>query len=166
MLKSQTITWKKELLFPKGCDAKEGFGQVAALLAQLDEHFGRIADLDGAGAGDLRLVCDEIASNIVRHAARRREIRMTVEVESRKGLVRMRIIDNGDEFNPFQQEIPYLGGDLEKRRVGGLGLYLVGRLFPLASYRRLEERNVTEVEYHLDRNGSKRARRSDDAIPE
>lgn len=157
----QTRIWKEELSFPKGCDAKEGLLRVALLLEKLDLCLRDVPGLDSVGAADLRLVCDEVGSNVVRHSTPRRATELSVAVEVEASLIRMRITDNGDEFDPFSRSAPYLGGDLRKRRVGGLGLYLIGQLFPLGRYARRDERNITEVEYHFGEEGARKMRRSE-----
>lgn len=160
MPKFQTKTWREELFFEKGCDVDDGFRRISGLLADMDEYLDGVPGLDSGGMADLRLVCDEIGSNVVRHSSPVRATRLVVELEAAGDCVRLRIMDNGSEFNPFTQAKPYLGGNLKKRRVGGLGLYFIGNLFPLGKYTRRKDMNVTEVEYCMGEGGKERMRRS------
>lgn len=150
MPKSPTKSWTMTLEFQRGCDVNDGLARVALALLELDAHLGGIPGLDERGAADLRLVCDEIGSNVVRHSVPERHTRLELLINAEEaGIVRLRLSDNGREFNSLEQPMPYLGGDLEKRPVGGLGLYFIRTLFPRAGYRRENGCNITEVEYRI-----------------
>ena len=155
-------TWKVELHFARGCDLEEGFQRISTLLEKMDAFLATVSGLGSEGAADLRLVCDEIGSNIVRHSSPKKDTRLEVDLAVDEAVVCMRITDNGEKFNPFNQPLPYLGGDLDKRRVGGLGLHLIKQLFPLANYCRRDGCNIAEVEYHMGDDGMERMRRSID----
>lgn len=157
-------TWKVELHFARGCDLEEGFQRISVLLEKMDAFLATVSGLGPEGAADLRLVCDEIGSNIVRHSSPKKDTRLEVDLAVDDAVVRMRITDDGGKFNPFNQPLPYLGGDLDKRRVGGLGLHLIKQLFPLANYRRNNGCNVSEIEYHMGDDGKERMRRSTDNL--
>ena len=148
--------------FAKECDLDDGFRRISKLLETLDCHLAMLPGMDVRGMSDLRLVCDEIGSNVVRHSTPKQDTRLEIEIESNDESVTLRIIDNGSEFNPLGQELPYIGDDLDKRQIGGLGLYLVKQLFPLASYRRMDGHNVTEVEYHMGSEGNQKMQRASD----
>lgn len=157
-------SWRGKLFFEEGCDVEDGFRDVSRLLEKLDRFLSQIPGLEAEGIADLRLVCDEIGSNVVRHATPEKPVRLSVEVEVENEIVRMRMEDNGSEFNPFDQAVPYTGDDLEQRRVGGLGLYLIKQLFPLARYQRRKGRNIAEVEYHMGEDGKARMRRRQETM--
>lgn len=151
MAEVKSTSWSDQQSFAEGCDVNIGLIRIAELLERMDAYLEKIPCLDPAGAADLRLVCDEIGSNVVRHSSPLRPTLFTVDIEVDKSAVRMRITDNGSEFNPFAQVTPYLGADLDKRRIGGLGLYFIGKLFPRGRYLRLGDMNVTEVECSLEK---------------
>jgi Anti-sigma regulatory factor (Ser/Thr protein kinase) len=156
-------SWKADLTFSKGCDLEEGLGRISGLLRKMDVFLSTVAGLGTDGGADLRLVCDEIGSNVVRHSSPSKTTRLEVLIEATDAIIRMRITDDGIAFNPFTQPLPYLGADLDKRRVGGLGLHLIKQLFPLANYQRRDDCNISEVEYHMGDDGKERMRRSLDA---
>ena len=159
---SHATSWSDEILFVKESDLTAGLNSVAKTLLRLDGWLSGVPGLDAAGAADLRLVCDELGSNIARHCAQGHPTIFRIEArDTGQGSVLLRIINNGDEFNPFTQDTPYLGDDLDRRRVGGLGLYLIRRLFPLGKYRRDGEKNIIEVEYHMGQGGKEKMRRQD-----
>jgi anti-sigma regulatory factor (Ser/Thr protein kinase) len=156
MPEAETNTFRSELFFEKGSDLGEELRRLSDWLEDIDAFLRTLPGLEARGLSDLRMVCDELGSNAIRHAAAKKAIRLVVEIESFPGVVGLRLSDDGEEFNPFGRPVPYTGADLAKRNVGGLGLYLISKLFPRARYRRADGLNIVEVEYHAD--GSTRNR--------
>jgi len=54
-------------------------------------------------------------------------------------------IDHGCEFDPFAGPSPNLGGALEERPIGGLGLHLLRSLTDEAHYERRNDTNVIRL---------------------
>ncbi len=156
-------SWKTELQLPEGCGLEEGLRRGSAMLERLDDFFATVPGLDDGGKADLRLVCDEIGSNVVRHSNPEKPSRLDIEIRVEDKSLRMRIRDNGSEFNPLRHDPkPYVGSEKDKRSIGGLGLYLIRQLFPLTSYQRTGGWNVSEVVYVMGRDGWKKMQRSAD----
>lgn len=155
----KAAVWRGELEFLRGGELEENLRRISGLLESMDEFLAEVPGLDPAGRADLRLVCDEIGSNVIRYWSHERDIRLVVDVDACADSVHLRVTDNGGEFNPFDSPVPYMGNDIDKRRVGGLGLYLITQLFPLARYERRDERNISRVVYHLGEGGKKKMRR-------
>ncbi len=154
-------SWRVELLFQEKCDLADGFCRISNVLEDLDTFLDAIPGLDKRGKADLRLVCDEIGSNAIRHSTPEKPIRLIIEANAMEDSVQLRIMDNGREFNPLTQaKKPYIGSELGKRTVGGLGLYLIHELFPLTSYRRSDDWNIFEVTYIMGKDGWKKMQRS------
>jgi anti-sigma regulatory factor (Ser/Thr protein kinase) len=93
------------------------------------------------------LCLDELVTNIVSHGygdARGNEIRVRMEIEGQE--LRAEIEDDAGIFNPFiDAPPPDLKGDLESRRVGGLGVFLVGRMMDRTSHRHEGGRNLIQI---------------------
>lgn len=93
------------------------------------------------------LCLDELVTNIVSHGygdAGGREIRVRLEIEGQE--LRAEIEDDAGFFNPLiDAPPPDLNGDLESRRIGGLGVFLVGRMMDRASYRHEGGRNLIQI---------------------
>ena len=90
----------------------------------------------------VRLVIEELVSNIVRHAfddERAHRIEVDVRTESRRVVVT--IEDDGRAFNPKNAPALSLKDVLEERRAGGLGILLVKRLTSDLTYTRANDRN-------------------------
>jgi anti-sigma regulatory factor (Ser/Thr protein kinase) len=99
------------------------------------EGFCRERGLDMATAQDVRLVAEEVVTNIVKYAHPALEgseivLRLSASTES----VRLEFRDTGVPFNPLDAPLPDLTSRPEDRDIGGLGLVLVKSLVNDATY--------------------------------
>lgn len=145
--------WSRSLIFPKGCRYADGCEQISEMLLEFDAFLAQVPGLEQAGANDLRLVCDELVANVLRHVSVEKDATVEIGLQSRTDRVVLRIRDNGEDFDCFNQPTPYLGSDLDARRVGGLGLYLIKQLFPNGCHKREDGWNVSQVEYCMGEEG-------------
>jgi anti-sigma regulatory factor (Ser/Thr protein kinase) len=56
------------------------------------------------------------------------------------------IIDNSAPYNPLETETPDIGLTAEERSVGGLGLFLVGKMVKTMNYQHNEGFNILTAE--------------------
>jgi serine/threonine-protein kinase RsbW len=115
--------------------------EVPGVLSGVEE-FCRIHGFGKETAGDLRLVAEEVLTNIVKYAhdadgKHAVELRLSASPQS----VRMEFRDEGTPFNPLDLPAPGLSGP-DRRGIGGLGLHLIKALVDDASYSREERVNV------------------------
>lgn len=89
---------------------------------------------------DLHLVLDEVINNIVRHAHPRHP-EVVVHLDIVDGALRIRVVDDGEAFDPGSRPDPDTTLGLDERPVGGLGIFLVRQLMTDLRYRRLHGRN-------------------------
>ena len=90
----------------------------------------------------VRLVIEELVSNIVRYAFDDADPhRIEVDVRSEPRRVAVTIEDAGRPFDPNAAPPPPLQQPLEERRLGGLGIFLVRKLTSELSYSRENDRN-------------------------
>lgn len=104
------------------------------------------ANLDKKKIYKLRLAVDEIATNIIIHGDREAEkngnITITTQLESDRLSVFLE--DNGIIFDPTLQPTPHnLNLPLEKREMGGLGIYLAIQGVDRFIYERIDNFNRT-----------------------
>jgi serine/threonine-protein kinase RsbW len=95
---------------------------------------------------DVQLVVEELVTNIARHGGvESRRAKIAVEVGLEHGAVRVRVEDDGRDFDPTSAPEPLLGTTLEDRPAGGMGLMIVRRMVTGMTCRRLAGRNRTEA---------------------
>lgn len=90
----------------------------------------------------LQLVCDELITNTISYGYEDEAdhpILVTVKVGEKE--IELSITDDGDPFDPFQQETPDLMLAADERPVGGLGIHFVKRVMDEVAYERLEGYN-------------------------
>ena len=106
------------------------------------EHLRLSADL----IQDIRLVSEEIYSNIVFHAYSGTEGKVRVRAFVADGSeFCIRFEDWGSPFNPLEHGSPDLDVDFAEREIGGLGIYLVRKLAHDIHYAREGGSNVLTV---------------------
>ncbi len=150
---ARSPSWRRTLVFDRGCGLENGAAALSAALADFDRFAASVDGLGAAGAHDLRLACDELAANVLRHVSATRDAVVNIELDVEADSARLRVRDNGPAFDPFSQADPHLGGDVRGRRVGGVGLYLVRTLFPRGRCIREDGWNVSEVRRRLGNGG-------------
>ena len=90
---------------------------------------------------------DEIVSNIARYAYTPDKGNVTVNFayEEQDRTVVLTFTDEGIPYDPLQREDPDVSLPAEKRKIGGLGIYLVRKTMDRLSYRRENGKNILTV---------------------
>jgi anti-sigma regulatory factor (Ser/Thr protein kinase) len=122
---------------------------LPALLNGLQE-FCEARGLTNASALDVRLVAEEVLTNVVKYAHKEIdtswvELRVLASAES----VRLEFRDEGAPFNPLDAPGPDLATRVEERKIGGLGVHLFKTLMDDASYAREGSLNVLVLVKHF-----------------
>jgi anti-sigma regulatory factor (Ser/Thr protein kinase) len=106
------------------------------------------ADLSRQECYDVQLGCEEVFNNIIHYAYPKGTIG-SVEISCSTGCDSVRlfivITDSGVAFNPLQLPLPDITAPVEERRVGGLGIFLLKKMFDTIEYNRLENKNVLKL---------------------
>jgi len=101
------------------------------------------AGLSSAERDKLDLVLEELIVNITRYAYQPGEgdVELAYAIDG-PGALAIRITDKGRFFNPLTAPEPDLTEELDRRAVGGLGVFLAKRLAGSIRYRRDRGRNT------------------------
>ena len=83
---------------------------------------------------DTQLAVEEAITNVIVHGYQQKgnEIRIACQVID--GAIEIRITDSAPPFNPLSLPTPDLASDVNERRIGGLGIYLIRRVMDGAEY--------------------------------
>ncbi len=91
---------------------------------------------------DINLSVDELVTNVILYAFEDDEHHdIYLNLENEDDTVKIEIIDDGKEFNPFEKEDPDISLSIEKRQIGGLGIYFVKQKMSFFDYQRQNGKN-------------------------
>ena len=94
----------------------------------------------------LRLACEEIIMNVTSYAYPEGvDGFLDVDIQKTDRLT-IRFEDGGVPFNPLEQEKPDTGLSWNKRRIGGLGIFLFRRKMDDVRYAYVDHKNVLTIE--------------------
>ena len=99
----------------------------------------------------INLALEEILANVANYAYPSKEGKIYISYEINKELNNLRVIikDDGEPFNPLEKEDPDLDLPVEKRKIGGLGIYIVKNMVDDIRYQRLNNQNILEFVKNL-----------------
>lgn len=90
-----------------------------------------------------QLAFEEHLANVIHHAytdTLPHFITIRVSLQDRE--LRIEVEDDGQPFNPLETPAPDLTLPLERRPIGGLGIYMMRRSLDQIEYRRVNDRNL------------------------
>jgi serine/threonine-protein kinase RsbW len=91
---------------------------------------------------DLQLAVEEAVANTVVHGYRGAAGEVIIAVQITDDAVQVRIEDNAPPFNPLSVPDPDRGTDLEDRRIGGVGIFLIRQVMDEVSYEYKDGKNL------------------------
>jgi serine phosphatase RsbU (regulator of sigma subunit) len=84
---------------------------------------------------DVQLAVEEVCVNIIRHGYGGREGSIQIALDLQDDRLIITIMDQAPMFDPTEFEKPEFSADLEKRPIGGLGIYLMKSLVDVMRYK-------------------------------
>ncbi len=95
----------------------------------------RAMKLDSKITEALQLAIDEVCSNLIIHGYKDLETgEICLSVRKLTNEIEVMVEDKGHPFDPASLEAPDLSDDLDRRKIGGLGIYLVREMVDDLSY--------------------------------
>lgn len=91
----------------------------------------------------LQLIIEELVTNIIKYG--NGEV-IAVEVAKEAEALKLTITDNSAPFNPLEAAAPDTGLAAEERNIGGLGLFLVGKMVKALNYEHQNGSNILTAE--------------------
>jgi serine/threonine-protein kinase RsbW len=111
-------------------------------LALIRRYVAKIAcDLQAeqAAIDDMVQAVDEAVANIILHGYAGKPGALEIEVSREDTLLVVRLRDQASQFDPTRVPPPDLSTPLEKRPLGGLGIYLINQFVDQLQYRAIPQ---------------------------
>jgi anti-sigma regulatory factor (Ser/Thr protein kinase) len=105
-------------------------------------HFGQIYGLTEALISEINICLDELFTNTVLYGFKddlEHIFRFTINLNDQTLI--LKIEDNGMPFNPLKKKNSELPADIDKARIGGLGIHIVKKLIDDIRYERKQGKN-------------------------
>lgn len=101
---------------------------------------------------NIDLIVEEIVVNIVKHGLKEvKDGKIETSVELKGNCLDLTFTDNGIPFNPLKKEDPDIKEDkVDKRDIGGLGIFLVKQLAKTIQYSRQNGCNSLNLQIELE----------------
>lgn len=109
-------------------------GNLAAIRRFVEETGGALR-MPAKLVDDLVLAVDESATNIIVHGYRGRPGRIEIEMRRTDEAVVVHLRDQAPPFDPTRLPDPDVTLPLDRRPIGGMGVFLTRRLVDVVSYR-------------------------------
>lgn len=110
------------------------------------EFVRKLIPVEGKVASEIQIVCDEILNNVISYSKAKE---LSVSVWTDCDCFFVQFSDDGIPFNPLDRESPDVEEDLDKRPIGGLGIFLVRKLMDDVNYEYSDSKNVLTVKKHF-----------------
>lgn len=125
-------------------DLPSTIGSVEAARIALNDYLAPFG-IGAAVRNRIEVILEELVSNVARHAKAAGTLR--IEAGVRSNAVLLCVIDDGEAFNPLEQDDPAAFDRLENATLGGLGIPLLKRLTKTARYERSGGCNRVQVSF-------------------
>ena len=121
------------------------------LMSDIDQIDGVSAALEGAmrdhGFGDedildTQLAVEEAVTNIILHGYEKTPGEISVQIRATRGMVEIQLEDTAPPFDPLSLPEPDIAGEIEDRKIGGLGIFLIRQVMDDIVYRYEDGKNV------------------------
>jgi serine/threonine-protein kinase RsbW len=91
---------------------------------------------------DTQLAVEEAVSNVIMHGYAGNKGEILITCRTARGLAEVQIEDNAPSFNPLTIPEPDISGDIENRKMGGLGFFLIRQIMDDIIYRHENGKNI------------------------
>lgn len=129
---------------------KNELGQLS-LVASFIEHEIEIAGISKECSMQIRLALEEVVTNVILYAypsQSGQDLSIDVTYQDRK--LQITVIDTGIPFNPMEIEDPDLTLPIDKRPIGGLGIFIAKKLMSEVHYYRTDGKNILTMVKSVD----------------
>lgn len=91
---------------------------------------------------DAQLAVEEAVTNIIMHGYEGHAGEIHITCHATRGIIEIQIEDTAPLFNPLSVPDPDFTPDIQDRRLGGLGIFLIRRVMDDVMYRNDQGKNI------------------------
>jgi len=91
---------------------------------------------------DAQLAVEEAVTNIIMHGYEGHAGEIHITCHATRGIIEIQIEDTAPLFNPLSVPDPDVTTDIQDRRMGGLGIFLIRRVMDDVMYRNDQGKNI------------------------
>ena len=95
---------------------------------------------------DTQLAVEEVITNIIVHGYKKTGMKIHLSCRFTAHGIVIQVSDSAPAFDPLSLPEPELDGDIDDRKIGGLGIYLVRQVMDTISYRYENGKNILTLE--------------------
>ena len=97
----------------------------------------------------IKLSAEELYTNVISYAYPREVDNLEVQIYRNSHTVFLKFIDWGTPYNPLNSEDPNIEEDASKRKIGGLGIYMVKQSVNDMKYEYSNNKNILSLEFKI-----------------
>ena len=127
-----------ERIFPAEID------ELAAVIAFLEEELDK-AEASPKLVVTLSVALEELFVNVAHYAYPDSKGTVKIGIDTSGDSIVIRLIDSGIPFDPTAKKDPDITESAEKRKIGGLGIYMVKKSMDSISYQRQDGKNILTI---------------------
>jgi len=121
-------------------------------VTQAFKEFSKKHELANTDTGKFNIVFDEILNNIINYGYKDDLIHyIEIQVELYGNHLNVKVIDDGEQFNPLNIPPPDVTLDLNERELGGLGIHMVKKFMDQAFYGYRDKKNILTLVKHINK---------------
>ena len=132
-----------ERIFPAEID------ELAAVIAFLEEELDK-AEASPKLVVTLSVALEELFVNVAHYAYPDSKGTAKIEIDTSGDSVVIRLTDSGIPFDPLAKPDPDVTESAEKRKIGGLGIFLVKKTMNLVEYEYKDGQNILRIKKNLE----------------
>ena len=121
---------------------------LAAKIENLEAMFKFVREASAAQGfdekkiGQVQLAAEEALVNVIKYAYPGKSGDLEISCENKKEGLEIAISDSGIPFDPLSLPEPDIHSPMEKRKIGGLGIFMMRKIMDEVKYRREDNRNI------------------------
>ncbi|PKL68446.1 MAG: ATP-binding protein [Methanomicrobiales archaeon HGW-Methanomicrobiales-1] len=91
---------------------------------------------------DTQLAVEEAITNVIVHGYAKGPGKIVISIHTTQGLAEIQIEDYAPQFNPLTIPEPDISVEIEERKIGGLGVFLIRQVMDDIMYRYEDGKNI------------------------